>query len=187
MPGSMGPRSSRRRACRRRLTALGLLASMGPPFVTAENLSLEGCAARRRVASMGPPFVTAENRANAARGVRCRLQWGRRSSRRRQNLRRAPSPRFNGAAVRHGGEPPTRGSSALRRSIDLRASMGPPFVTAENHPLWAHSRAAAPASMGPPFVTAENGPPVERRLMTSFNGAAVRHGGEHCSERWRPA
>ncbi len=89
------------------------------------------------------------------------LQWGRRSSRRSGSTpakkSRRPISGFNGAAVHHGGV----ARLLARRRCGHRASMGPPFITAE----WG--QAARNSS----------------HHLARFNGAAVHHGGVAPSQR----
>ncbi len=180
---------------------------MGPPFITAEWLersltdtpSIQG-------ASMGPPFITAEwpRRINSP-GRRhtgfngAAVHHGGVGPRQQPSKQRPPC--FNGAAVHHGGV----ASGCSDRDGAPRASMGPPFITAEwqiavdainnlfdasmGPPFitaeWAIEADGQDAedhraSMGPPFITAEwmqAPPPGSTYSVGRFNGAAVHHGG----------
>ncbi len=111
---------------------------------------------RIRTASTRPPFFTAEViECQFPELSTCRLQRGRRSSRRRSRCAKGSrTPRyggFNEAAVLHGGGRPALAASCL----EVHASTRPPFFTAEVSRAVARGRSRVP----------------------SFNEAAVLHGG----------
>src|SRR5690606_16718329 len=94
-----------------------------------------------------------------------------------------PSSSFNEAAVRDGGSRGGRGEDGRAR----RASMRPPFVTAEVS-SWPTCRCAS-SRFNEAAVRDGGGPPARRGprpCVRRFNEAAVRDGGsplEGCSRR----
>ncbi len=84
-------------------------ASMGPPFIRAEDSGPPIPYRSGQHASMGPPFIRAEDRnAVVFQAWRDALQWGRPSSGRKTASGRVAArrlQRFNGAALHQGGRP----------------------------------------------------------------------------------
>ena len=101
----------------------------------------------------------------------------------RTHGRRTERSRFNRAAVHHGGSPPVGdGDSArlrastgppfitadrtTRRFVAMpsrrRASTGPPFITADRRTTRARTSFSSTASTGPPFITADRARPMRR-------------------------
>ena len=160
-----GRRSSRRIACLPATAFPVCIPKLQRGRRSSRRIAPSGSSAtapRPAFASTGPPFITAD------RPFRC------------GPLRSAIRARFNGAAVHHGGSPGNLARGALARVV--RASTGPPFITADRRTELVDQGRETLASTGPPFITADRSPwraGRPRRPWPCFNGAAVHHGGSH--------
>ena len=160
-----------------------LRASMGPCFISTEDrCGGRGNCGQRLGASMGPCFISTEDPPVTSDDARLTdvLQWGRASSARKTWSSRLAMETtlfdFNGAVLHQHGRP-----SRCRRSTCAvpSTSMGPCFISTEDHPQRPRVATCGHTSMGPCFISTEDRrareSPVHRDR--NFNGAVLHQHG----------